>query len=409
MSAKLPLLTMTSLAWRNLMRNRERSAIMAGALTIAVGAMIFLIAMMRGMMGDMQSQTIQGLPGDIQIHAPEFRNDPDIEYHFRSPTAELQSALNSPLIKAWSERIKVSAMISSERVNRGVEIIAFNAQQEGHDAFGNIVLTEGQWLDEGSGIIVGKTLLEKLETNLGKRVVLITRALDGSTAEIGMPIVGVYRAEMRAKEESQIYISLSKAQQWLGLEGNIQEISVYANNPSQLSSIQQQLKLASPDLEVMRWDELIPYMSAMLKSSDAMITVLTVIIFVTLSFGLVNTLVMAIFERTKEIGLMLALGLQPRQISLLIMSEMLVLLLIGLLLGDLIAGSILYHLSAGIDLSQFAEGLAMMGVSATLTPIFLWHDLLMCNGIVIFLGLASSLLPAWKASHLKPIEALYRD
>ncbi len=409
MSAKLPMTTMLSLASRNLLRNKERSAIMTGSLTIAVAAMIFLIAMMRGMMGDMQTQTIKGLPGDIQIHHPAYRNDPDIEYHFSPTNEHLKSVLNGPLVRAWSERIKVNAMISSERANRGVEIIAFNPAQEGRDAFGNINLIEGHWLEQGSGIIVGKALLENLETDLGKRVVLMTRALDGDTAEIGLPIIGVYRAEMRTSEESKIYIALDKAQHWLGLDSYIHEITIYVNDQQQLSTIQLQLQQARPDLEVMRWDELIPYLSTMLKTSDAMITVLIVIVFITLSFGLVNTLVMAIFERTKEIGLMLALGLKPLQISLLIMSEMLVLLLCGLFLGDLIASSILYHLRDGIDLSQFADGLAMMGVSASLTPIFKLDDIILCNSIVILLGLASSLIPAWKASHLKPIEALYRD
>jgi len=214
---------------------------------------------------------------------------------------------------------------------------------------------------------------------------------------------------MSANEERQIFLPLSKAQHWLALDQRVHEIAVYAQTTTDISDLQQTLQQLAAPLEVLRWDELVPYLSAMLKSSDDMITVLIVIVFLTLSFGLVNTLVMAIFERTKEIGLMLALGLRPRQIALLIMGEMLVLLLIGITAGDIIAGGTLYYLRDGLDLSQFAEGFAMIGVSAVLTPIFNWHDLLLCNGIVIFLGLASSLLPAWRASHLKPIEALYRD
>lgn len=409
MRARLPTTTMLSLAWRNLWRNRERSLIMMGSLALAVGAMIFLIAMMRGLIGDMQAQTIKTLPGDIQIHHPQFREDPSIEFTITPPSDKVMQLLNSNEIEAWSSRIKIGGMAMSERATRGIELIGYDPSSEGDNAFNNLKLIEGRWLRDANDVIVGKRLLEKLETDVGKRIVIITQGLENDSTEIGLRIVGSFTAETAQQEETQIYIAKSKAQSWLQLGDKIHEIAIYTRQDSLTASVQQKLLAVIDTLEIKRWDELNPYLSAMLKSSDAMITVIIVIIFATLSFGLVNTLVMAIFERTKEIGLMLALGLKPMHITKLILTEMLILLTVGVTAGNLVAGSFLYSLKDGIDLSQFAEGFAMIGVSPLLLPIFTWNDLILCNSIVVTLGLLSSTLPAWRASHKKPIEALNND
>jgi len=144
----------------------------------------------------------------------------------------------------------------------------------------------------------------------------------------------------------------------------------------------------------------------MLGVMDGFILVWIIVIFMALSFGLVNTLVMAVFERVREIGLMLALGMKPGVILGQIIVESVLLLLIGLLIGNLLAWATVVPLADGIDVSMVAEGMEMFGSSSMLYPELLFDDVVMANVIVILLGIVASLSPAWRASRYQPIEAI---
>ena len=410
MSAKLPTSHLIALAWRNLWRNSERSIVMIGALAIAVAAMLFLIAMMRGLLNDMSQQNLRALPGDLQIHQPGYLDDPSIDYRMPWPSAELVIQLDSDSVSRWSGRLSVGAMVASEREARGIQLIGYLPSREGDASFNEWRLIDGQWpSDHSKGVVVGASLLEKLDTQIGKRIVLTSQGADGEIADIGARIIGVYRAEMAQLEERFVYMALPAMQGMLRSPGEIQQIAIFSSGPEYLHDLQARLQRLAPDADIQRWDQLNSYLSAMLDNMDAIITVLIVVMFITLAFGLVNTLIMAIFERVKEIGLMLALGLKPTQIALMILSETLVLLMLGIAIGNAVAGLALFSIRDGIDLSSMAEGFAMIGAAPSLTPQFLWRDLWLCNGIVSVLGIACSLLPAWRAAHYSPIEALYRD
>ena len=144
----------------------------------------------------------------------------------------------------------------------------------------------------------------------------------------------------------------------------------------------------------------------MLGVMDGFVLVWTVVIFLALSFGLVNTLVMAVFERVREIGLMLALGMRPVSILAQVVIESLLLLVIGLAVGTLLAWLTILPLESGIDISIVAEGMEMFGSSSILYPELTIEDVVLANVVVLVLGFLASLSPAWRASRYDPIEAL---
>jgi ABC-type lipoprotein release transport system permease subunit len=147
----------------------------------------------------------------------------------------------------------------------------------------------------------------------------------------------------------------------------------------------------------------------MLGVMDGFVLVWIIVIFLALSFGLANTLMMAVFERVREIGLMQALGMNPSAILYQVLLESLMLLILGLLLGNLLAIASIQPIRGGIDLSVVAEGFEMMGVSSMLYPSLKSQDLVLANVVVIILGILTSLLPAWRASQYRPVEAIARD
>ena len=155
-----------------------------------------------------------------------------------------------------------------------------------------------------------------------------------------------------------------------------------------------------------RWYELDGYLGSMLGVMDGFVLVWIVVIFLALSFGLVNTLVMAVFERVREIGLMLALGMKPINILGQIVIESLLLLAMGLVIGTVLSWATVQPIKDGIDISVVGEGLDMWGMSTVLYPELLLSDVILANVVVLVLGFLASLSPAWRASHYEPVEAI---
>ena len=407
----MPVKAMSTLAWRNLWRNYRRTLIMLLAITVGVWAMIFMTALLRGMVDDMVKQGIVALPGHVQIHALGYRDDPSVTHSMPAPDPALQVVLNSEQVTAWTSRIKVPAMISSEYDNRGISLLGVDPAGETALGFKESDVIEGRFLTtaDDPGIVIGRKLLKRLGTRLGKRVVVMSQDPENAIVDRGFRIVGVFKAELESREESVIYASRDVVQTMLAMGSEISEIAVLGSDyrsPEELTSNIQDA--VTTDIEALSWLELDPYLGTMMNVMNGFVLVWMVVIFLALSFGLVNTLMMAVFERVREIGLMRALGMRPSAIVYQILVESLMLLALGLLAGNILAIGTIIPLKEGIDVSMVSEGMEMMGASSILYPVLQWPDLVLANAVVIILGIITSLLPAWRAAQYRPVEALSR-
>jgi ABC-type lipoprotein release transport system permease subunit len=164
--------------------------------------------------------------------------------------------------------------------------------------------------------------------------------------------------------------------------------------------------LVDESVRVSRWNEVDTYLGTMMGMMDGFMLIWVIVIFLALSFGLVNTLVMAVFERIREIGLMLALGMKPAMILGQIIIESMMLLGVGLVIGDLLAWATIKPLEGGIDISIVAKGMEMFGASSMLYPNLVIDDVILSNVVVMVLGFLASLSPAWRASRYEPVEAI---
>jgi len=405
----LPFAALFTLSWRNLWRNHRRTGIMLGAIAVGVWAMIFMTALMRGMVNDMLDQGIRNLPGHIQIYHPDFRDDPSVVNSIPAPGGQLLAALNQPGARQWATRIKVPAVIASERDSRGINLLGIEPAAE--DVITGIggAIVEGRYLNgvDDQGIVIGAKLAQRLETRLGKRVVIMSQDPENNISERGFRIVGIYRAKMPGLEEFNVYSARATLQKLLKIDGLVSQIVIVGDDFRDLEDLYQNLRQATPQaLEIKAWYEIDGYLSSMLRMMDGFVLVWVIIIFLALSFGLVNTLVMAVFERVREIGLIQALGMRPGMIVYQILLESLLLLLIGLFIGNALAILTVKPLESGLDVSIVAEGLAMMGAGSTLYPRLTLDDMILANSVVILLGILTSILPAWRAARLDPVQAL---
>ena len=405
----MPVRVMSTLAWRNLWRNYRRTLIMLLAITVGVWAMIFMTALLRGMVDNMVRTGISALPGHVQIHATAYRDDPSVNHSLSAASKALLEVLNGAQVTAWSGRVKVPAMISSEQDNRGITLLGIDPEGEIALGFDSADVIEGRFLDgpDDRGIVIGRKLMQRLETRLGKRVVVMSQDPENAIAERGFRVVGVYEADLESREESFVYAGRDVIQAMLGMGSDISEIAVLGHDYRTPEALALSIHNAVPaDHEVLSWLEINPYLSTMMRVMDGFVLVWMVVIFLALSFGLVNTLMMAVFERVREIGLMRALGMRPSAIIYEVLMESLMLLVLGLLAGNALAISTITWLKDGIDVSAVSEGLEMMGAASVMYPVMEWPDLVLANVVVIGLGIITSLLPAWRAAQYRPVEAL---
>ncbi len=403
------LAVLSRLAWRNLWRNHRRTLIMLLAITLGTWAMIFMTALMRGMVSQMVSDGISALPGHVQVHHPDYRDDPSIANLINVPDSEVIERFGGAGFLQWASRVRVPAVITSEYDSRGVTLIGVDPALEDGMTFVDYNEVEGRFLEsvDDKGIVIGRKLANTLNTEVGKRVVVMSQDPDNEIADRGFRVVGLFTASVTSFEEQFIFAGKATTQTMLRIGDQVSEIAVLGDDYRDVEAeYEKTLKLISDGVEVQRWTEIDRFLGTMLGVMDGFVLVWIVVIFLALSFGLVNTLVMAVFERVREIGLMLALGMRPINILGQIVLESLLLLAIGLALGSALAWAAVQPIKDGIDVSIVGEGMDMWGMSSVLVPELLLSDVILANVVVLILGFFASLSPAWRAAQYEPIEAI---
>lgn len=399
-----------TLAWRNLWRHPRRTVMILFAFALGVWSMVVLAAITRGSMEQQLDKSILNLTGHVQLHAPGFRDDPVIQHRMSPPDATLAQALAGTEVLAWASRVRVPAVISSERESAGMTLVGIEAGRERGLSFIAGAVTEGRYLEspDDPGLLLGRRLAERLETGLGRRVVLMSQDVDNRVADRGFRVVGIFDTQPRQMEEAYAFIGRGTAQQMLGLGAAVTEVAVMAEDRDRLEPLLARLRATAPDLDIEPWTVLEPLLTLTQKITNVVLLIWYAIVFAAMSFGLVNTLLMAVFERTREFGMFQALGMPPRHIVGQVLLESLILLALALALGNLAAWATIVALGGGIDLSGVAEGLEMVGVAPVIYPARSPGDVLVANLLVFVLGLAASLYPAWRASRHVPVEAITR-
>ena len=403
----LPVLS--RLAWRYLWRNHRRTIVMLGAISVGAWAMIFMTALTRGMVDQMIADGISVIPGHVQIHNPDYLDDPSVGNLIALTDVELTQRFGAAGFDAWASRVRVPAVITSERESRGVTLLGIDPDAERAFSFVDYDKVDGRFLEgpDDNGVVIGAKLADTLETEVGKRIVLMSQDPDNDIADRGFRVVGLFHANMEVYEETYAFVGKRTAQKMLRIGNTVSEVVFVGSDYRDVEPVFAKVSAAVDDsVKVSRWTEVDTYLGTMLGVMDGFVLIWVIVIFLALSFGLVNTLVMAVFERVREIGLMLALGMKPMSILGQIIIESMMLLAVGLLIGDVLAYITVKPLESGIDISIVAKGMEMFGASSILYPKLYLDDVILANVVVLVLGFLASLSPAWRASRYEPVEAI---
>lgn len=400
------------MAWRNVWRNPRRTIVILLAVIIGIWSMIFLGALMRGIAVGMVQNGIATLTGHIQIHHKAYRDDPSIE-NSMTDTRALEKVLfeKLPPDAQWVRRVRVNAIANNARHSSGVTLVGIEPVAEAKISFIGSAVFKGVYLtpEDENGILVGEALLEKFETKIGRKLVLMTQDTEQEIASRAFRIMGIFRSEMESTEKQFVFVTRPASQKMLKLGDGISEISILLADGADTEDIAASLNSTLPagPFEIHDWRELMPFQTAYLRILDGFMWFWFLVVFVAMGFGIVNTTLMAVFERMREFGLMKALGMKPWWILRAVLVESFLLLLCGMLIGNSLGFLSIYALSGnGIDLTALAAGAEYAGMTRIIYPALALKDVMVANLTVLLLGLLVSLYPAIKASRFTPVQAL---
>lgn len=400
------------IAWRNLWRNPRRTLVILVSVITGIWMMLFLGAIMWGMVTGMLDSTLSNLTGHIQIHHPKFMNDPAVENRLED-TAELEKVLGRLLPEGSlvASRVRLPVFVSNARHSGGVVLVGTDLDTARQVTFLESAGIEGHFpgADSGNGILVGRELLDDFETTIGNKLIITARDANGETASRAFRIVGSFDTFLEASETSFAFVTREVAREFLSLGPAVTEVAITLPDIRQTEAVLEALNAALDEQvhHLTPWQDLSPVVTAYLKIWDYFSYIWAVVVFAAMGFGLVNTLLMAVYDRIREFGLVRALGMSGRRIATGIILEAFFLLLVGLLAGNLLAFAAVGWLGqVGIDLAGFSETTEILGLSRMIYPAIQMRDFLVFNGMVAGLGLLVSLYPAWKAARFTPVEAM---
>ncbi len=398
------------LAWRNLWRNKRRSLIVLISIIVGVAILLINEGFTNGLVYSMLSNQVKTHTSHIQIHANGFNSDKQIESILPNQDKVLKAIENQEFVTDYSKRVVAFGLLTSPSGSAGCAIAGIEHDKETKitNIFERVI--EGSYLSgKAKEILIGKKMAEKLDVKLGSKLVLVSNSYDGIVENRLFRVSGIFKSSNSNHDRMYIYINLKDAQDMLALGNNINEIAIITDNTEDVYSYKESLIniLYDKAYEVLSFEDLNPMIMAYIGSYKQMIYIMYMIFVVAALFGIINTMLMSVFERVQEIGILMSLGMKKSKIFMMIIQEALVLGGFGTAVGFISGMLVVLILSnTGIDFSLFSDGLSSFGLDSTVYPILKVQTILNSLLIMPFATVIGAIYPAIKAIKLLPTDAM---
>ncbi|WP_411063280.1 ABC transporter permease [Vibrio rotiferianus] len=406
---------LVKLAWRNLWRNKLRTSIMLGAMVFGLMGVVAMMGFMNGLVDSMIKNAISWQTSHLQIQQKSYLVNPELKDVI--PDAEKISKVlaSNREVKAISERFLADGMIASARSTRGIRINGVNIEQEQNITPLSKHIVDGEWLSEEgrNPILVSSKIAERLKLRVGSKVVLTLSDVNGEVAGAAFRVRGIFKTPSTGFDDGNVYVRKVDLEKVAGLSGT-HEIAILltSNNDAELKQLLAFThSILSPEskglLSVRPWQEIQPLLSTMMSTMDVSNQVMLVVFVLAMTLGIINIMLMSVFERTREFGVLMAVGMQKHKIRLLIVFETLFLGLSGCALGLLGSAIMLKVLSiTGLSLAGMAEGLGAYGVDTLLYPRVSIAEYQMIIVAIFVASFIAALYPARQILKHRPVDAM---
>lgn len=402
-----------AVAWRNIWRSKTRSLVILVSICLGLAAGIFNIAFYKGMADQRIDSAIKTEASHIQVHNLKYMNNPDKKFLILNADSIAHVISSVDGVKAVSERIILNTMIQSPTTGAGVKITGVDPEQEKQVTNLYTKLIEGTWFEDGkrNPIIIGKKLADKLKVKLRSKVVITLQDMQGNITGAAFRIEGIFETSNTNYDETCVFVRKDDLSRIMQLDkSSCQEIAVLLNDNNLLNSVDATLTQKLPGLDVKTWREIMPEVDLVESSLDLTLYIFMAIILFALLFGIINTMLMAVLERAKELGMLMAIGMNKVRVFIMIMLETVMLSLTGGICGIALGWILdLYFGNVGISLATWSEAYSSLGFDTLIYPRLSLSTSLEVAVMIIITGVIASIYPAMKALRLRPAEAIRID
>jgi len=409
--------TTLRVAWRNLGRNRRRTALALAAIAVAQVAVLWMDGLINGWMDSMLESLTGPVMGHVQLHDPDWREEraPDLVIDDVERTlAEIRAI---PEVQDAYARIYAPALVARDIDGHGVMVVGIDVEAETADG-GMLQGLPAEGIPTDREVLVGSALAREVGIEVGDELALLGSAADGSMANDLVTVSGILRTPIALVNQTGVVMPMRTAQEVFAMPDQAHEINVRGTGGAEGAEALA-ARIADLDrtagLEVLPWRELAPELSSYLDIGDVYGLVVLFIVFIAAAAGVANTMLMATFERRRELGMLLSLGTAPARLVRIVLTEAVILGLLGVLLGSVLGGLLIaYQGHTGIDVTTWGgnpdEGMefAIYGLSfsGAIYPHLDLADYVPGFVGVTLVSVLAALWPAWITARLEPMEAM---
>ncbi|MBO6536563.1 MAG: ABC transporter permease [Balneolaceae bacterium] len=402
------ILPIVSLSWKNIWRNKTRSLVVIIAVILGTGAGVFMSAFMYGMSMQFVKSELQNFTSHIQIHTKEYK-DEVLPSKFIPNAHQLVNELSSlPFVEEITARTVISGLASTSSSSFGVTINGINIESENTVTELHTHIIEGDFLESkrANSIVVGNKLAQRLSLDIRSKVVINFQDVEGNLTAAAFRVTGVFKSPNSGFDETNVFVKQTHLNALLNADEISHEIAFLVNDFKMADAYRNSLNLDS-GLVAESWGDIAPSLRYMDSMVGTMLYIVMAIILIALTFGIINTMLMAVLERQQELGMLMAVGVNKMKTFSMILIETFMLAIVGAPIGMLTAWLGIQILSdTGINVSAWGQGFEAYGIGTIIYP-ELQPEYYVNVGLLIFITtLIAALYPSYKALKLNPVEAI---
>jgi ABC-type lipoprotein release transport system permease subunit len=403
------------MAWRNIWRNPRRTILTVCAIAFASVLLVFMLSFQFGSYETMINTSVKISTGHLQIQAEKYQEKKNIRYVIPDPQTIADMVAKIPEVEAYTFRGQAFSLISSEDRTYGVVVTGINPQREAKVSRLKKLVRDGNFLsaNDVNQAVVGRLLAKNLRVTIGDELTVLGQGRDGSIAATVVQVKGIFSSGIDEFDRSAIQIPLSTFQDVFSMDDAVHEIVVIAKSLSDVSKIKSKIQAnlvginSRKSLKTLDWQDLMPGLRQAIEMDLVSGLIFYGLLIIVVAFSILNTFLMAIFERTKEFGVMMAIGTTPRRLTKVLLVESMAMTLIGIIAGILLGIVVTYYFQVhGIDFSGGSELLSQFGITGRMYPKLSLLSVSIGPSMVLFFTFFAALYPALKIRRLRPVEAM---
>jgi len=397
------------IAWRNIWRNKLRSFVVIVSVSLGLVGGIFSMGMMYGMINQRVQNIIENEISHIQVHHPKFTENYEMQYVV-SNASELQKKLmTSSEVEAVCSRLRIPGMVSSAQSGTGIMILGIQPEEERRVTRIHERMLEGSYLEgRRNPIIIGEKLARKLKVRLRSKIVLTFQPREGELARGAFRIVGIYKTNNSAFDQGQVFVKRSDLVRISEYQDDqVNELALWLKQMDTAQSLSKQFQESRQDIQFLPWRKIQPDLAMVTDFMAEYFIIFMSIILAALGFAIVNTMLMVVMERIRELGMLMAIGMNRGRVFRMIILESVFLCLVGGIAGVGFSFVLIeYFKHAGINLGLFAEGFESVGYASQVYPELESRFYFIIGFMVVGMGIGAAVYPAWKVLRYQPAKAL---